>query len=46
VLALSVDARGEQQIALMDLRPGRWRVQVEWETGATPYYHEQTLDVR
>jgi nitrogen fixation protein FixH len=46
VLALSVDARGEQQIALMDLGPGRWRVQVEWETGATPYYHEQTLDVR
>jgi nitrogen fixation protein FixH len=46
VVALSVDARGEQQIALADLRPGRWRVQVEWDAGATPYYYEQTVDVR
>jgi nitrogen fixation protein FixH len=46
VVALSVDARGEQQIGLADLRPGRWRVQVEWDAGDTPYYHEQTLDIR
>ena len=46
VVPLSVDASGEQQVVLLGLAAGRWRVQVEWETGETPYYHEQTMDIR
>jgi nitrogen fixation protein FixH len=46
IVRLSVDASGAQQVALTGLAAGRWRVQVEWEAGETPYYYEQTMDIR
>ena len=46
VVAIAVDSLGEQQIGLADLAPGRWRVQVAWESEGTPYYYEREVDVR
>jgi nitrogen fixation protein FixH len=46
VVPLSLEADGQQRIPLAGLAAGRWRVQVEWQAGGVPYYHEQSVDIR
>jgi nitrogen fixation protein FixH len=42
---LRPDADGHQTVDLSGLETGRWRLQIDWRVGGTPYYHERVLDL-
>lgn len=44
--AMAPDAAGHQQISLAGLAPGKWMLQVEWQSAGKTYYAEREVDVR
>lgn len=42
-LRLSPDAEGVQRIPLAGLKPGLWRVKLDWEAAQKGYYQEKTM---
>lgn len=38
-----VDANRQQSIATEQLKPGLWRIKVDWQAGDTPYFKEVVL---
>jgi nitrogen fixation protein FixH len=44
-LPLRPDGDGSQILRSGPLRPGFWKLQIEWATGGVEYYHEQPLVV-
>lgn len=42
-LPLRVDATGAQQCDIATLRPGLWKVRVEWRAGGQDFYFDQSL---
>ncbi|MFM8436887.1 MAG: FixH family protein [Candidatus Kapaibacterium sp.] len=43
--AVSCDADSVMRIDVRDLLHGEWRVQVTWDSGATPLYHESVVNL-
>lgn len=43
---LAPDGSGRQEIALTDLAPGHWQVQLEWSAGGLEFYAQRALVVR
>lgn len=37
------DANGEQFVPSRDLKPGLWKVQVDWQAGGKPYFKEESI---
>lgn len=42
---LKLNDQGKQTIALDNLLPGFWKVQIQWKQGGQEYYSEQTLRI-
>lgn len=39
------DDRGIQLVSTQDLRPGMWRIKVDWQAAGTPYYNEEIVQL-
>jgi hypothetical protein len=44
-IAISTDDQNIQQIPTEGLRPGLWRVKVDWEAAGKNYYKETTINI-
>jgi len=42
---IALDEQGRQRIPLASLKPGRWRVKIDWQLGQEEYYSEFALTV-
>jgi len=45
VVDVRTDDRGIQLVSTEDLKPGLWRVKVDWEAGGIPYYKEEVVQL-
>lgn len=44
-VSIKTDNRGIQLVSTQDLKPGMWRIKVDWEAEGVPYYNEEVVQL-